>query len=71
MTRRPPTPVEPGQVRRDPDPRHNHTPGRTITILIAEERYTYGKTSAGRATRILTTAIARWPIVEPPTEPTP
>ena len=62
------TPIAIGQVRADPDPRAK---GRTITVLIGEERYTYGRSSAGRSTRILTTTIAKWPIVEPSTEPTP
>lgn len=64
MTRRlPTTPVEPGQVRRDPDPRQKGA--RTVTVQIVDGRFTYIKSSAGVTTRIITDALAKWPIVTP------
>ena len=65
MTRRLPIiPVEPGQVRRDPDPRRKGA--RTVTVQVVDGMLTCIKSSAGANTRILTDALAKWPIVEPP-----
>ena len=70
MTRRLPiTPVEPGQVRRDPDPRRERA--RTVVVQIVDGRFTYILSNAGANTRILTDTIAKWPIVEPTPETTP
>lgn len=68
MTRRKLTiPVEAGQVRLDPDPRQKGT--RTVTVERIDGRYAYGLSSAGIKTRILTDALAKWPLVQPtPTE---
>ena len=64
MTRRLPIiPVEVGQVRRDPDPRHKGA--RTVTVQVVEQRYTEVISSAGRLSRILTDALAKWPLVNP------
>ena len=70
MSRRPPKPVipvEPGQVRRDPDPRRKGA--RTVTVQVVDGRYAYILSSAGVTTRILTDAIAKWPLVTPETTP--
>lgn len=67
MTRLPIIPVEPGQVRRDPDPRRKGA--RTVTVQIVDGRFTYIKSSAGVTTRILTDALAKWPIVTPSETP--
>jgi hypothetical protein len=70
MTRRLPIyPVEPGQVRRDPDPRRKGA--RTVTVQVVGGRFTYIKSSAGANTRILTDALAKWPLVDPTPETTP
>jgi hypothetical protein len=62
MTRNPlPIPVEPGQVRRDPDPRHKGA--RTVTVQVVGGRHVSVITHAGRHTRILTDALAKWPLV--------
>lgn len=67
MTRRLPIiPVEPGQVRRDPDPRQKGA--RTVVVQIVDGRFTYILSSAGANTRILTDALAKWPLVEPTPE---
>ena len=66
MTRRLPiTPVEPGQVRRDPDPRHKGA--LTVAVQVVDGRFTYILSSAGVTTRILTDALAKWPLVTPET----
>ena len=66
MTHRLPIiPVEVGQVRRDPDPRHKGA--RTVTVKVVDGRYVDTITNAGRYTRILTDALAKWPIVTPET----
>lgn len=70
MSRRPPKPiipVEPGQVRRDPDPRRKGA--RTVAVQIVDGRFTYILSSAGANTRILTDALAKWPLVTPETTP--
>lgn len=68
MTRRLPIiPVEPGQVRRDPDPRRKGA--RTVAVQVVDGRFTYIKSSAGVTTRILTDALAKWPIVTPSENP--
>ena len=70
MTRRLPIiPVEPGQVRRDPDPRRKGA--RTVTVQIVDGQCTYILSSAGANTRILTDVLAKWPIVEPAPETPP
>ena len=68
MTRRLPIiPVEVGQVRRDPDPRHLSTGRpRTVTVQVVDRRFTYILSSAGANTRILTDALAKWPLVTTP-----
>jgi len=70
MSRRPPKPiipVEPGQVRRDPDPRRKGA--RTVTVQVIDGRYAYILSSAGANTRILTDVLAKWPIVTPSETP--
>lgn len=68
MTRRLPIiPVEVGQVRRDPDPRHKGA--RTVTVQVIDGRYAYILSSAGANTRILTDVLAKWPIVTPSETP--
>ena len=64
MTRLPIIPVEVGQVRRDPDPRRKGA--RTVVVQIVDGRFTYIKSSAGVTTRILTDALAKWPLVTTP-----
>lgn len=66
MTRRPTIPVEVGQVRLDPDPRQKGA--RTVTVLETNWFRTYVKSSAGIRTHILTSKIAKWPLVEPTPE---
>jgi hypothetical protein len=64
MTRRLPIiPVEVGQVRPDPDPRLKGD--RTVAVQVVDGRFTYILSSAGANTRILTDAIAKWPLVNP------
>jgi len=68
VTRRLPIiPVEVGQVRRDPDPRFKGA--RTVAVQIVDGRFTYIFSSAGANTRILTDALAKWPLVTPETTP--
>ena len=68
MTRRLPIiPVEPGQVRRDPDPRRKGA--RTVTVQVVGARHVYILSSAGANTRILTDALAKWPLVNPSETP--
>lgn len=50
--------VEPGQVRYDPDPRCR---GRKLKVERVENQYVYGKCGT-RATRILVSAVERWPL---------
>ena len=65
IRRLPIIPVEPGQVRRDPDPRRKGT--RTVTVQVVDGRFSYIVSSAGANTRILTDALVKWPIVTPET----
>ena len=68
MTRRLPIiPVEVGQVRRDPDPRLKGA--CTVTVQVVGGRHVSVITNAGRYTRILTDALAKWPLVTPETTP--
>ena len=67
IRRLPVIPVEVGQVRRDPDPRRKGA--RTVAVQIVDGRYVYILSSAGANTRILTDAIAKWPIVTPSETP--
>ena len=57
------TPVEAGQVRRDPDPRAEGK--RTVTVEKVDGAFTYIVNAAGRRTRIATKTLARWPLVTP------
>jgi hypothetical protein len=68
MSRRSPKPIIPvevGQVRRDPDPRRKGA--RTVTVQVVGARHAYILSSAGANTRILTDALAKWPLVTPET----
>lgn len=63
MTDKTTTPVEPGQTRRDPDPR---TEGkRVVTVDKVDGVFAYIVNAAGRRTRIATKVLARWPLVTP------
>ena len=68
MSRRSPKPIIPvevGQVRRDPDPRRKGA--RTVTVQVVGALHAYILSSAGANTRILTDALAKWPLVTPET----
>jgi hypothetical protein len=78
MTRNPlPIPVEPGQVRRDPNPHLDGVrwPFRFVTVLSgphmmstfrsAEAPRWEVKSSVGRRTHILASALELWPVVKP------
>lgn len=54
-------PVEPGQVRRDPDPRAEGK--RRVYVEKVDGRVAYVFSSAGRRSRIAAKALARWPLV--------
>jgi hypothetical protein len=54
-------PLEPGQVRRDPDPRTEAK--RTVTVEKVDGRFAYVLSSAGRRSRIAARALQRWPLV--------
>jgi hypothetical protein len=65
---RPSIPCEAGQVRRDPDRRHDGVryPVRTVTLErpVGDEHWQV-LSSAGAVSAIKTKTLARWPLVTP------
>jgi hypothetical protein len=54
------TPIEVGQTRADPDPRHK---GRTITVLSLDLGSATVKSNRGRTSTIFCRALELWPLV--------
>jgi hypothetical protein len=56
------TPIEVGQVRADPDPRHK---GRTVTVIAVNVFDATVKSNHGRTSRIYRERFELWPVVIP------
>ncbi len=54
------TPIEVGQVRADPDPRHK---GRVITVIALDSVSATVKSNRGRTSTIFCRALELWPVV--------
>jgi hypothetical protein len=54
------TPIEVGQVRADPDPRHK---GRTVTVLSFDSVSATVKSNRGRTSYIYCHRLELWPLI--------
>ena len=62
------TPIEVGQVRADPDPRHK---GRVITVIALDSVSATVKSNRGRTSTIFCRALELWPVIPTQQEPKP